>query len=59
MEIEKKIIFAQAVVRGWLVRKKFKALASTVKKRERTIRELVETERFLLMIWCLNLSFLK
>jgi hypothetical protein len=45
MEIEKKIIFAQAVVRGWLVRKKFKALASTVKKRERTIRELVETEK--------------
>jgi hypothetical protein len=46
MEIEKKIIFAQAIVRGWLVRRKFKALATTVKKRERTIRELLETEKY-------------
>lgn len=45
LEAEKRIVYAQAVVRGWLVRRKFKAMANSVKKRERTARELLETER--------------
>jgi hypothetical protein len=44
-ETEKRIIYAQAVVRGWLVRKRFRNLVNRQKRREHAAKELLSTER--------------
>jgi len=44
-EAEKRIVFAQAVIRGWLVRKRFKNLRHRQKKRENIAKELLATEK--------------
>jgi hypothetical protein len=44
-ELEKRVIYAQAVVRGWLVRKRFRNLVNRQKRREHAAKELLSTER--------------
>jgi hypothetical protein len=44
-ETEKRIIYAQAVIRGWLVRKRFRNLVNRQKRREHAAKELLSTER--------------